>query len=1146
MKTRSREGEENRLATEPLPVCDRNNMVMHFITIILFDIHTKPKNASKIKIDGWKKLRVKTGYNVSRLASLLGFCCKDMGMSVEAGDSEVATPVESMLYFYGSISRETAEWILWDRGCKDGMYLLRESNADYVLSLCFQKSVLHYRIKKLSSGGVGLCGVPRQRFAGPVELVRGVEGLACRPTLPCNKSLDSGLPMTHWGVTEDAIRKQVLRKAKEWGIDEDKLDTSLTENYSDVKLLITKTLHEIQPWFHGPLSRVDAERSIEESGHKDGKFLVRERDDSSYALCLSHSGRIKHYKIDVLPSGEFAIQDGQRFPSIMALVSHYTLFSDGLWCSLQDPCVVPPRRSNDNSLPRSRNPDDNRTSNHHGTLERNKSSRTGQTNSESSSPPTSKTSRFLNSLNQRKLFSKIFSTVAPQFSQTLPQGASLSNPSTSDRRLYPSVSDDNIESGDPLRSVRATRTSPELIQEMCTNPVIGHHPSTTPTCSRKGSLNDRSKPGIQKASSFDFLPAFLSLFIYGESTSRGKGTPEMSHRKTSKTRHHNGDNFNVAIHSLSRAVDQKKTQKPVPAPRLSLARGKPHGPVYANREALSGTGRSISLGEDASMEDILCHHNGLPIPFARSASSPSVVSHSRARVLPGAPPVPMRLSTSEGSGRITVPSATEISAACRASSLNGHLNFVAPVPKPRKKLPPQEGRTETSCDSCASVDSSTSPTLTEISELGIESFTEDIFPSDIGDSKDLSPDHDPLTPIQDSFTNHETPSNGVGTSLRDVFSPYDPAMGKIVVPEHSTSSRCANTDKNGSCVDTDNSVYATLSGSGNVICLLNNDAPSPPPPPITTVNGCAEGILVDIGVSDLTTTFSREESDLAYLTLRECRRGTLNLDQKVIDLKEKIGSGVFCDVFKGVFSSGPIEVQFAIKTLKISSVPNPRSEILKEAQTMVALDHAHIVRLIGVSDSSSLMLVMELAPLGPLSKYLRVHSQKIPVSKILVLMLQVASAMEYLESKQFVHRDLAARNVLLVNESFVKISDFGMSRALGLGKEYYRAESAGKWPLKWYAPECIYYFRFSSKSDVWSYGVTLWEALSYGGKPYQGMIGRDILKMFERNERLSKPESCPDSVYNVMRKCWEYKSEDRPSFSEIQDLLRDSASPKHT
>ncbi|KAM7286491.1 tyrosine-protein kinase SYK [Ixodes scapularis] len=184
------------------------------------------------------------------------------------------------------------------------------------------------------------------------------------------------------------------------------------------------------------------------------------------------------------------------------------------------------------------------------------------------------------------------------------------------------------------------------------------------------------------------------------------------------------------------------------------------------------------------------------------------------------------------------------------------------------------------------------------------------------------------------------------------------------------------------------------------------------------------------------------------------------------------------------------------------------------------------------------MLVMELAPLGPLNRFLKMNREQLEAGRVLSLALQVAGAMEYLEARQLVHRDLAARNVLLVNDRFAKISDFGMTRALGLGKDYYKAQAAGKWPLKWYAPECIYFFKFSTKSDVWSFGVTLWEAMSYGERPYQGMTGQTILAMLEGDHRLEKPKDCPDCIYELMRSCWSYRPDDRPSFAEVCGALR--------
>ncbi|XP_065679732.1 tyrosine-protein kinase SYK-like isoform X1 [Hydra vulgaris] len=253
----------------------------------------------------------------------------------------------------------------------------------------------------------------------------------------------------------------------------------------------------------------------------------------------------------------------------------------------------------------------------------------------------------------------------------------------------------------------------------------------------------------------------------------------------------------------------------------------------------------------------------------------------------------------------------------------------------------------------------------------------------------------------------------------------------------------------------------------------------------------------------------------------ETQERETELDPKRLRLEHELGHGNFGSVVKGVYLlKNNKSVAVAVKTLKEEDIPGQKSEIVKEAEIMSKLDHPNIVRLIGVTQSPGFMLVMELAPQGPLHKFLK-KNRNMNVLDILVLMLQVDEGMNYLESQHFVHRDLAARNVLVVSENFVKISDFGMSRAMGVGNEYYRAERAGKWPLKWYAPECIYYHKFSSKGDVWSYGITMWEAVSYGGKPYQGMRGPVIVEKLESGYRLPKPDNCSDAVYTLMLKCWE-------------------------
>ncbi|CAI5798808.1 tyrosineZAP-70protein kinase ZAP-70 [Podarcis lilfordi] len=252
----------------------------------------------------------------------------------------------------------------------------------------------------------------------------------------------------------------------------------------------------------------------------------------------------------------------------------------------------------------------------------------------------------------------------------------------------------------------------------------------------------------------------------------------------------------------------------------------------------------------------------------------------------------------------------------------------------------------------------------------------------------------------------------------------------------------------------------------------------------------------------------------------------------------ELGAGNFGSVRKGVYKMKKKHIDVAIKILKSGNEKAERDDMMKEAQLMHQLDNPHIVRMIGVCEAEALMLVMEMASGGSLNKFLSSKKDEVPVNNVVELMHQVAIGMKYLEEKNFVHRDLAARNVLLVNQHYAKISDFGLSKALAADDSYYLAKTTGKWPLKWYAPECILFRKFSSKSDVWSYGVTMWEAFSYGQKPYKKMKGPEVITFLEEGKRMDCPPKCPPEMYKLMEQCWTFKWEDRPDFSTVETLIR--------
>ncbi|KAM7409709.1 hypothetical protein PAMA_001277 [Pampus argenteus] len=274
-----------------------------------------------------------------------------------------------------------------------------------------------------------------------------------------------------------------------------------------------------------------------------------------------------------------------------------------------------------------------------------------------------------------------------------------------------------------------------------------------------------------------------------------------------------------------------------------------------------------------------------------------------------------------------------------------------------------------------------------------------------------------------------------------------------------------------------------------------------------------------------------------YHNPNEVRKFNIQRSQLMIDEVE-LGSGNFGCVKKGVLKSDTGHIDVAIKVLKSDNEKLVKEEMMREAEIMHQLSNPFIVRMLGLCNAENLMLVMEMASAGPLNKFLSTKKDTVTVVNIVNLMHQVSMGMKYLEEKNFVHRDLAARNVLLVNQQFAKISDFGLSKALGADDKYYKARTTGKWPLKWYAPECINFFKFSSKSDVWSFGITMWEAFSYGGKPYKRMKGPEVIRFIDGGNRMECPAACPERMYTVMKECWIYKHEDRPDFKKVEESMR--------
>ncbi|XP_034656770.1 tyrosine-protein kinase Abl isoform X8 [Drosophila subobscura] len=252
-----------------------------------------------------------------------------------------------------------------------------------------------------------------------------------------------------------------------------------------------------------------------------------------------------------------------------------------------------------------------------------------------------------------------------------------------------------------------------------------------------------------------------------------------------------------------------------------------------------------------------------------------------------------------------------------------------------------------------------------------------------------------------------------------------------------------------------------------------------------------------------------------------------------IMMKHKLGGGQYGEVYEAVWKRYGNTV--AVKTLKEDTMA--LKDFLEEAAIMKEMKHPNLVQLIGVcTREPPFYIITEFMSHGNLLDFLRSAGREtLDAVALLYMATQIASGMSYLESRNYIHRDLAARNCLVGDNKLVKVADFGLARLMR--DDTYTAHAGAKFPIKWTAPEGLAYNKFSTKSDVWAFGVLLWEIATYGMSPYPGIDLTDVYHKLEKGYRMERPPGCPPEVYDLMRQCWQWDAADRPTFKSIHHAL---------
>ncbi|KAI6657687.1 hypothetical protein LOD99_431 [Oopsacas minuta] len=267
-----------------------------------------------------------------------------------------------------------------------------------------------------------------------------------------------------------------------------------------------------------------------------------------------------------------------------------------------------------------------------------------------------------------------------------------------------------------------------------------------------------------------------------------------------------------------------------------------------------------------------------------------------------------------------------------------------------------------------------------------------------------------------------------------------------------------------------------------------------------------------------------------------------------IEIGEKFASGQFGVVYRGKYSTGKGDIPVAIKTLKetVGTNKDTKMDFMREAAILTQFHHPYVLRLIGIlTTQEPWMMVTELLKTELRQLLLQIRptasSDKLNIQNLLLKFSQeIAAGMEHLADKKFIHRDLAARNVLVAKDLSVRVADFGMSRGIDCDNDYYTSSGGGRVPLRWTAPEALFYNKFSEKSDVWSFGMTLYEIWSLGDKPWEGCNNEEVIQALTNGDTLSQPVRCPEKMYQIMLETWRQDPKMRPTFRQISKCSLDS------